>query len=656
MAIGAVRVMAAGKAGLESLPFFVDELMAQGIPQLAPWALDHNQDQIDQLKAMTQDRVVSSWQSLFDIGISSPGIIMSPGDFDACRRLLEVENPLAAKETELADSPAQLGVWCRQQMGAFCRDTERMWEEYKRVNGLIESYQLAVVIPFCPEGPTSGTVGMYLGAALRQHFAKAGKSRELVVWGIELCPPAATETASNMDKLAVQNAFRGYVARQELIDGVPLSDNANDPDRHQPFDITIAFDGGTSQLATASGPEVVWQALDRAAAQVTACLLNGAGGGDKDEATVQLKQGQRWNAYIAHVVSELSYEQASRYLTYRVTLPWHRDREAWDSASIVARRDAFLHRIDNDIKPRLMREQNDTVKKQFQDLVTLAEQVRSVALEGKWTDFLTKNREKALEQVSELLDRAVRDDELNYQEAYKDPERIIPQGDLFCINLVLPEAQRLQAALIQRDNGISGSIAEVLGNAGVNDVQQRLTNFCAEVLNREDSRAFFGELMSISVVASSRASNDRFRPPVNRLKHYIANDPDKVPGVYSELSFDLDKLNPRQRQPDADRPAQPATLMWKLSDGTYDVPVEYSILTLARVRSGDGFKDISAYPKLADNYQKLTSNLERWREHARYYGVKPPPELLTASDGLSSVADPSVNGQSGRTDAIRTNA
>ena len=121
MAIGAARVMAAGKAGLESLPFFVDELMAQGIPQLAPWALDHSQDQIDQLKAMTQERVAGNWRSLFDIGISSPGISMG-ADVAANRRLLQLENPLAAEAIELADYPAQLGVWCRRQMGAICRD------------------------------------------------------------------------------------------------------------------------------------------------------------------------------------------------------------------------------------------------------------------------------------------------------------------------------------------------------------------------------------------------------------------------------------------------------------------------------------------------------------------------------------------------------
>ena len=166
MAIGAVRVMAAGKAGLESLPFFVDELLAQGIPQLAPWAIDHDQDEIDSLVSRTRGRVRGDWRSIFNIGVSPPGSRMDT-DTASNRRLVDQINPLAAQTTELADSPAQLGAWCRRQITQYCRDTERLWEQFKSQEGLTSSYQLAVVIPFCPEGPTSGTVGMYLGSRIK---------------------------------------------------------------------------------------------------------------------------------------------------------------------------------------------------------------------------------------------------------------------------------------------------------------------------------------------------------------------------------------------------------------------------------------------------------------------------------------------------------
>ena len=658
MAIGAARVMAAGKAGLESLPFFVDELLAQGIPQLAPWAIDHSQDQIDELQNRTQERVVGAWKDLFEIGVSPPGITMDT-DTGPNRRLLQLENPLAAVAMELADSPAQLGAWCRRNISSICRDTEMMWERYKAREGMTSSYHLSVIIPFCPEGPTSGTVGMYLGAALRKHFDDNGKAGELVVWGIELCPPIDTDDAGEMDRLAVQNAFRGYVARDELIKGVPLSDEANDTQRNKAFDINIAFDGGQADLATASRLEV-WQALDRAAAQVTACLLNGAGGGDKPEATVQLKQGQRWNAYLAHVVSELDYEQASRYLKYQVTLPWHRDREAWDNATVVARRDAFLHRIDNDIAPRIQYEQNEVVKKQFEDLIAVANEIRAIPLAGRWNDFLTKNRAKALERVDERLASAVRDDEHNYREADETSqaqERIRPKGELFCINLALPEKQRLEAALIQRDNGNSGPIADVLGDAGIVNVRGRLNALCEQVLNRTDcdpvhydSDAFFDEVMSISVFAGAARRNNGFRPAREQLSYFIAADRRSIPGSFSELDFELEKVVPAPRSGD-DSPPAPPTLMWRPDGVAYDVPVGYSILTLARVREVDGvvdFKDVSTYDDLRKNYQMLTNDLERWREHARYYGVKPPPELFGDLPVSPPAAPPSVNGQEAR--------
>lgn len=105
MAIGAARVMAAGKAGLESLPFFVDELLAQGIPQLAPWAIDHSQDQIDELQDRTQERVAGAWKDRFEIGVSPPGITMDT-DTGPNRRLLQLENPRAAVAMELASASA----------------------------------------------------------------------------------------------------------------------------------------------------------------------------------------------------------------------------------------------------------------------------------------------------------------------------------------------------------------------------------------------------------------------------------------------------------------------------------------------------------------------------------------------------------------------
>ena len=112
----ATRVMAAGKAGLESLPFFVNELLAQGITQIAPWAADHNIEQITRLNQVTKDRRAGHWKVIHDIGNSlGAGDLGNHMNLDtaASQRLVRRVNPHAA-DTALAASPAQLAAWCRQ--------------------------------------------------------------------------------------------------------------------------------------------------------------------------------------------------------------------------------------------------------------------------------------------------------------------------------------------------------------------------------------------------------------------------------------------------------------------------------------------------------------------------------------------------------------
>jgi hypothetical protein len=106
--------MAAGKAGLESLPYFADELLAQGIPQLAPWGADHSHEQNERLNSATRERRDGPWKTLYDIGnnlgSSDIGFTMQP-EMVVTRRLLHRVNPLAMT-AGLADSPAQLAAWC----------------------------------------------------------------------------------------------------------------------------------------------------------------------------------------------------------------------------------------------------------------------------------------------------------------------------------------------------------------------------------------------------------------------------------------------------------------------------------------------------------------------------------------------------------------
>ena len=643
----ATRVMAAGKAGLESLPYFVDELLAQGITQLAPWAADHNQEQIERLNNATQERRAGPWKNVYDIGdhlgASNLGTIMQP-DMVPTNRLLQRVNPLAA-EAGLADSPAQLAAWCRGGIWQHCADTFNLWDRFKYDNGTNSGEKLAVVIPFCPEGPTSGTVGMYLGAGLRKFFADKGRESELVVWGIELCPPIDIDHTGEMDALAVQNVFRGYLAREELLQGVPLSTEANDTTLYQPFDVNIVFDGGTTigQSVTSSKDDI-WKALDRAAAQTTACLLNGAAGGDVDESTNWMKQGKRWSAYLVHVISELSYNSACRYLLYRVNLPWHRSRETWDKASTTARREAFLRRIDYDILPMLADEKDSLVSQRIEYLVKMAEPLRRV--KGNFFTNLFNNKNK---EIQGLLDQVIEEEQHLYDrvsDQNQAPDRIITKTDPFCVNIVLPDHLRQEAAERWRDNSSPDPVGDVLGVNGALAVRGRIESLFSRVLERndyklpdKDSQANFEQIIGISIEDWSRdVDNEEFRPAREFLVDFIGSEHQHLPGSFNTLTYDLSEKVQYSESPGNGGAAQPKALRWQLpKEANYDIPVEYSFLTLSRCGQDDGFKDVSTYDELKKQHDQVVNNLARWRDYARYYSINPPPELV--KDGVANLPD-----------------
>ena len=243
-----------------------------------------------------------------------------------------------------------------------------------------------------------------------------------------------------------------------------MTDDPDDTNLWAPFDINIVFDGGTTRVATRSKEEI-WEDIDRAAAQTTACLLNGAAGGDVAEATNWLKQGKRWNVYLAHVVSEHSYSTACRYLRYRVHLPWNRDPEAWERESVSRRKEAFLRRMDDEIRVLLANEVDEFVKEKIEWTLEQSERVK--AIKPGLFDVFTK---KSAKEVQELLHDVVTNDRVWYEQACRDdiaPDRVVPKTDPFCINVALHEGARLESAVRIRDSeNHKPPIADVLGNSG----------------------------------------------------------------------------------------------------------------------------------------------------------------------------------------------
>ena len=351
----------------------------RGIPQLTPRPFDHDNGQIEELDSEFR----ANWTKDVLYGMGESRQLANKMDLDdvSIARILGVINPIEAGKmgAALFDSPARLAAWCRLNLKDECRKTLRLWDTYKNLKALRPADQLAVVIPFCPEGPTSGTVGMYLGATMIQCCVEDRRD-DVIVWGVELCPPIPTRLAGD----PARNVFRGYVARKEMLAGVPLSaDDPDDTDRKPCFHINIACDGGYSPPPYTE-PEDILPALDRAAAQGIACLLTKAGTGDKGETADALRNGTaRWNACVVNVVCETSYSPAFRCLGYRAKLPWNGNAERWAKRKTGQKKGSFLSRID-EIGQMISDGEVPEVKTWFAQLNRTAKQLRAMGVKERF--------------------------------------------------------------------------------------------------------------------------------------------------------------------------------------------------------------------------------------------------------------------------------
>ena len=653
MAIEVACIMAAGQAGLKSMPYFVDEFIARGIPLLAPRPFDHDNQQIQLLDGEFR----ATWTNEVLYGMGESRQLATKMDLEdvSIARILSGINPIVANETAstLHDSPARLAAWCRLNLADECRKVLKLWDTYKNLRSLGSADQLAVVIPFCPEGPTSGTVGMYLGATMIQCCVDDRRD-DVIVWGVELCPPIPERLTGD----PARNVFRGYVARAEMLGGVPLSsDDPDDADRKPCFHINIAFDGGYSPPPY-TDPDDILPALDRAAAQGVACLLTKAGTGDKGETSNALRGGTgRWNAVMISVVSESAYSPAFRCLGYRSKLPWHKNSESWAKRSTGQKKSRFLSSI-RDIKKAMDSEEVKEVQDWFNELKHKADELGEV---GFWDRKLNKKDQT-------LLDQAKSYDEKFYGDLLAaDPpnDKVMVRHQPFCVSVGLSEELRNGNAerIVDRDSpDHSRPLSEMLGIASSNEVQSGIANFCRKILERDGisdnalSRAFFQEIRAISVRSNVNRLNDTdFRPTETVLRAYLDSGVRDLAPPYF-LTHDL-----------TDNEGNPTPLLWepfKVDQKNNDrknrtdcpIPVEYSFLVLARVKDGEGFRDLSIYPRLKSHHDSVV-NSENWFDHAKYYAVQVPHEVM-CQKGRSAASnnDANVNGQRLGTELIPESA
>ena len=667
MAMRAVQVIAAGQAGLKSMPYFIDEFINMEIPMIEPYAIDHSSEQIAELQAETIDRIKDQgpWATtIYSMG-DSIGVTLEASDTEV-RDAVQAINPKVDINQNVADAPAYIAAAIRRKIPDICENTINKWRSFKADNGIGDDAHLAVVIPYCPEGPTSGTAGAMIGAALRRRFQDRDMASQVTVWGIELCPPL-TDAGGAIDS---GNIFRGYLARDEICNqaGVAIEREVDKIGKlTKPFDINLVIDGGKVQES--AGPknrQEMHEALDLIAAQTTAIMLKGPlGDAEETRALLQTSGGGRWNGLAVHVVSSRNWDTCSRYWRYRSHLPWIRGHANWEALSIPQKRQAYVDSTEV-LRSMLENETDQECAKTYKSVHERAQQIKRPKLtRNKFITFLLclptlgvylLMENKKLKQNRERVDKAMERIIAAELEDYHDmidatrQERETQVGDqrspvtyrkdLFCVNTVLNEAMQRSVAMNETDDGSPVPLAKIVGSVGAETIQQRIleqVNHPLERAKREGdptgrrSSAYYDQIVVVSATPADHNENDAMAPSDESVKYLLSQENRDDMKNYTGAGY-------RHRK----------TPMWRLQvpgrngQRTQMVPVEMTYVILAQPKEDDGFKDVSTYDILLENYLSQIDG-KKFTETARYYtgllpesagGNKPEPEPALQGEDL----------------------
>ena len=606
MAIAAVKVMAAGKSGLEALPHFIKELGDQGYRMLNPVGLDHDRSTINNVKGPIKDfcRTIQT------------------EDSGEARNLVLNLNQAAYEQPRpgMADSPARIAGWCRTELNQYCQETLNEWSRHyahERDANQTKSDPLLVIIPYCPEGPTSGTIGMYLGAMIRKTFQEHKKGSEVLVCGVELCPPTTNRASSLMSGPDGINTFRGYVARKEIMQGVALTKDPEDRDYRKCFDINLVFDAGSEE-----NNDTTLSALDRAAAQATAMLFKGAANkGDVMEALDMLMQG-RWEVNLIHVTSEIEYSPTITCRNYRQKLLWNRDPRQWEKTKLERKRKDFIQSAENILEETENNWENlsEEIKEWARNLRDSAEQLKEMKVGG----ISGTVRKKRKSEVRKKLAETIRQDEDDYAEV-KNADKGGKPTDTpkfseapHSLDIKLAEEVRNRIAE-EAAKGTPEPIAKLVGANYQQNLQKSIKEKIHEYLKRPDcdpavqnSEAFFDQIVTVSIVTQGNRNagpaNECLHP--EGLDYYLHKEIRGTAGSFSHMVFATE--NPFYWKPNGDRKVQ------------YDIPTEYTLLIAAKVKKNQGFRDIRNYELMRKHYQSVIETPENLNNHLRYFGGRVP--------------------------------
>ena len=664
MAMRAVQIIAAGQAGLKSLPYFIDEFISMEIPMIEPYAIDHSSEQIAELQLETMAKIKDQgpWATnIYSMG-DSIGVTLEASDTEV-RDAVQAINPQVDVDQNIADAPAYIAAAIRRKIPDICENTLNKWRSFKADNGIGDDAHLAVVIPYCPEGPTSGTAGAMIGAALRRRFRERDMGSQVTIWGIELCPPLTDATGA----IDSGNIFRGYLARDEICNqgGVAIKREVNKIKKlTKPFDINLVIDAGKVQES--AGPknrQEMHEALDLIAAQTTAIMLKGPLGDAEETRALLQTRGGRWNGLAVHVVSSRTWDTCSKYWRYRSHLPWIKGNANWEACSLSQKRDAYV--ASTEVIRKLMANETDQeCTTTYKSVCDRARQIRRPKLtRNKFTTFMlclptlgmylpmeNKKLKQNQERVENAMGRIIAAEQQDYddmidatrqeRETQVGDQRppVTYRKDLFCVNTVLNEAMQRSAAMNETEDGNPMPLAKIVGSVGAETIQQRILEQVNHPLERnkregdpanQRSSAYYDRILAVWATPADHEDNSDMAPSDDSVKYLLSQDNRDDMKNYTGAGY-------RHRK----------TPMWRLQvpgrngQKTQMVPVEMTYVILAQPKKNDGFKDVSTYDILLENYNSQI-DAKNFKEIARYYtGLLPE-----SAGGNTPEPEPALQGE-----------
>lgn len=610
-----VKVLGGGKASLMAMRYIIEDLVKAGVPILKPLGLDHDAD--DLAKNEFFDGLIDIKELLGRNGYSfGPEDCFVPIDGNlSTREGLRKSNPVFYElaniddigAVEMHDRPCVLAEWAKQHASEIWDWVLSEWRVYRLENHA--NNRLIILMPYCPEGPTSGTIGTVLGTMLRRQIEDAKNQGDLQnltvrVYGLELCPSIPYQRTIN-DGTLRGNAYAGYIARKALLEG---------PVASRPFDACFAVDVGREEDLGLTLEESELH-VDKAAARVGVAVVKGVLGQDLGESDDAIRQHWRWQVIPLEIWTDPSELKVLPYLTAFPTLSQERRDNAEGLRSYLQASNKLQAAFADDQIVKDAFEHCDIREDMINELKVAGEQWRMaftshaqfVRKAKSWIPFFKPSKQEVQQAYTKLGNVVAENqavlDKLK-QSVGPDNTKLSPKPLGYEVELGKREIQ----AYIQDPRPLAELMSISIRARLKNLITERVAGYLSKYIWDHDKsfRTELGSFPKIVATSVGASTNDQFLPTVGSLAIHTRDS--------SERSVLVQAANPSLARVQSD---EESNLGCDIFVFAADAKLEdvSSYQDLVRVAFGIEYNEMGEV------------NEQGWEDYARYH-IEAPPELM----------------------------